>query len=84
MCTCILVLAAEPPEITRYFCKVFYEEKANLQWQVMFTVVKNVEALREVLCHILYAYTIICYTTYCSILKDVILVLMKIRGLKYY
>ena len=62
MCTCILVVAAEPPEITRYFCKGFYEEKANLQWQVMFTVVKNVEALREVLCHLLYACVVILLT----------------------
>ena len=28
-------------------CKVYYEEKGILQWQVMFTVVKNLDALNR-------------------------------------
>ena len=30
-------------------CKVYYEEKATLEWEVMFTVVKNTKALQQVL-----------------------------------
>ena len=29
--------------------KVYIEEKATLEWQVMFTVVKNIEALQQVI-----------------------------------
>ena len=32
-----------------FSCKVYYEEKAMLQWQVIFTVVKNTEALQQVI-----------------------------------
>ena len=31
----------------QYFCKVYYEEKAMLEWQVMFVVVKNLDALQQ-------------------------------------
>ena len=30
-----------------YFCKVYYEEKAMLEWQVMFVFVKNLDALQQ-------------------------------------
>ena len=30
-----------------YFCKVYYEEKAMLMWQVMFVGVKNLDALQQ-------------------------------------
>ena len=32
-----------------YFCKVYYEIKAVLQWQVMLTVVKHLNALLQVM-----------------------------------
>ena len=65
MCSCIIVAAAKSVENIRYFCKVYYEEKAKLQWQVMFTVVKDLNALREVLCHILHVCVVILITAVC-------------------
>ena len=37
-----------------FFCKVYYEEKDMLEWQVMFTVVKNLNTLQQVKHHIVY------------------------------
>ena len=45
-----IVAAGKPGEKAHtYFCKVYYEEKAMLEWQVMFVVVKNLHALQEVI-----------------------------------
>ena len=66
MCSCIVVAAAKSAENIRYFCKVYYEEKQpKLQWQVMFTVVKDLNVLREVLCHILHVCVVILITAVC-------------------
>ena len=46
------ILAAVRPPIKAdisFFCKVYYEEKDMLEWQVMFTVVKNLDALQQVI-----------------------------------
>ena len=32
-----------------FSCKVYCEEKAMLEWQVIFTIVKNTEALQQVI-----------------------------------
>ena len=47
---CILAEAkpAKRADIS-FFCKVYYEEKAMLEWEVMFTVVKNLDALHQVI-----------------------------------
>ena len=47
---CILPTAkpAKRADIS-FFCKVYYEEKAMLEWEVMFTVVKNLNALQRVI-----------------------------------
>ena len=43
---CILV-ASKQTDIL-YYCKMYYEEKAVLEWKIMFTVVKHLDALQQV------------------------------------
>ena len=48
----ICILAAVRPDKKAnisFFCKVYYEEKDMLEWEVMFTVVKNLNALHQVI-----------------------------------
>ena len=44
---CILV-AAKQTDIL-YHCKVYNEEKDVLEWEIMFTVVKHLDALHQVI-----------------------------------
>ena len=44
-----LVAAKLTEEADLCSCKVYFEEKAMLEWQVMFTVVKNLDALQQVI-----------------------------------
>ena len=45
---CVYSPTAKPADKVG-ICKVYYEVKANLEWQVMFTVVKNLDALQQVI-----------------------------------
>ena len=45
----VCILATVKPAEKAGICKVYYEEKALLEWQVMFTVVKNLDALQQVI-----------------------------------
>ena len=72
---CVYSPTAKPADKVG-ICKVYYEEKAILEWQVMFTVVKNLDALQQVIIsyfidlHVLFYY---------SILKNIIVMLRKSR-----
>ena len=64
-----------------YYCKVYYEEKATFEneWEIMFTVVKHLNALQQV--RILHMLICCVYLYYFSISNDVILMLRKVRKL---
>ena len=60
------ILAAVRPAIKAgisFFCKVYYEEKAKFEWEVMFTVVKNLDALHQVITSYCIWFTCITFTT---------------------
>ena len=48
MCILAAVRPAKKADIS-FFYKDYYEEKATLEWQIMFTVVKNLDALQQVI-----------------------------------
>ena len=59
-----ILVATKLTENILYYCKVYYEEKATLEyeWKVMFTVVKHLNVLQQVtIYHVLIYYIYLYY-----------------------